>query len=65
MLASKGDRTALARQSRQGWVPHPGIPGDPPMGFLCGILALLLIVEHLHSRRNIVLSRGGIDPIYY
>ena len=28
MLASKGDRTALLGQSRQGWVPHPGIPGD-------------------------------------
>ena len=27
-LASKGDRTALLRPSRQGWVPHPGIPGD-------------------------------------
>lgn len=26
-LAPKGDRTALLRPSRQGWVPHPGIPG--------------------------------------
>ena len=24
----QGDRTALLRLSRQGWVPHPGIPGD-------------------------------------
>ena len=66
-LASKGERTALLRASTQGWVPHPGIPGDltltlkpNPMGFLCGILALLLIVKHLHCRRNIVLSRGMI-----
>ena len=28
MLASKGDCTAVLRPSRQGWVPHPGIPGD-------------------------------------
>ena len=28
ILTSKGDRTALLRPSRQGWVPHPGIPGD-------------------------------------
>ena len=27
-MASKGDRTVLLRPSRQGWVPHPGIPGD-------------------------------------